>query len=110
MRYTGRLSLRPPELLASEARAFDEALEFRPHDRLVHAADERALSEPAVGTGNHVVAANKRTRRSATSSGCSTTLVWWLTTPGMSVRPSGSFTVVQTFYSCSWRAFAASIE
>ena len=33
----------------------------------------------------------KRRMRSATSSGCSTTLVAWLTTPGMRILPCGKF-------------------
>ena len=48
--------------------------------------------------------------RSATSSGCSTTLVEWLMTPGIRILPSGSFTSRQTCHSCSWRGLAASIE
>jgi len=42
-------------------------------------------------------------------SGCSTTLVAWLMTPGISTLPSGSFTSCQTFHSCSWRGLAPSI-
>ena len=43
----------------------------------------------------------KRRIRSATSSGCSTTLVAWLTTPGSISLSSGSLTSCQTFHSCS---------
>ena len=49
-----------------------------------------------------------RTSRCATSSGCSTMLVAWLMTPGMSTLPAGSLALCQTFHSCSWRGFAAS--
>ena len=51
-----------------------------------------------------------RVRRSAMSSGGSTTLVPWLTTPGTSTLPGGSFTSCHTFHSCSWRGLAASIR
>jgi hypothetical protein len=50
-----------------------------------------------------------RTIRSFTNSGCSTTLVAWLMTPGMSTEPFGSLTSFQTCHSCSWRGFAPSI-
>ncbi len=50
------------------------------------------------------------TMRSATSSGCSTTLVECVTTPGRMTFPSGSFTSRQTFHSCSCPALAASNE
>ncbi len=53
---------------------------------------------------------HKAAMRSATSSGCSTTLLAWLTTPGIRILPSGSFTSFQTFHSCSWRGLAASTE
>jgi len=46
----------------------------------------------------------------ATTSGCSTTLVAWLTTPGMRILPSGNFTSRQTLYSCSCRTLPASTE
>src|SRR4029450_1868769 len=51
-----------------------------------------------------------RTRRSATSSGCSTRLVAWAMTPGIRILPSGSCTSCHTFHSCSWHTLAASIE
>ena len=44
------------------------------------------------------------------SSGCSTTLVPWLTTPGTRILPGGSFTSCHTFHSCSWRGLAASMR
>src|SRR4029453_3281605 len=47
-----------PELPAGEPCALDQAFELGPHDRFVHATDERALREPAVGAGNHPVAAD----------------------------------------------------
>ena len=50
------------------------------------------------------------TMRSATSSGCSATLVECVTTPGRMTFPSGSFTSRQIFHSCSCRALAASNE
>src|SRR6185437_12528151 len=50
----------------------------------------------------------KRWMRCDTSSGCSTTSVEWVTTPGITILPAGSFTVSHTAYSCSCRAFAAS--
>src|SRR5882724_6176712 len=49
-----------------------------------------------------------RTSRCATSSGCSTMLVAWLITPGMSFLPGGSFTSFHTAHSCSWRGLACS--
>src|SRR5262245_60853468 len=49
-----------------------------------------------------------RTIRCATSSGCSTMLVAWLMTPGISTLPAGSLTERQTTHSCSWRGLAAS--
>src|SRR5262249_25139553 len=52
----------------------------------------------------------KRRMRSATSSGCSTTLVAWLTTPGKISLPSGSLMFSQTRHSCSWRTLPASNE
>jgi len=52
----------------------------------------------------------KRTIRSATNSGCSTTLVAWLTTPGRISLSSGSLTCCHTFHSCSWRTLPASNE
>ena len=55
----------------------------------------RPQSVPAM-TFSRPTSLAKRTMRSATSSGCSTTLVAWLTTPGMMILPSGSFTSCQT--------------
>jgi len=52
----------------------------------------------------------RRVPASATSSGCSTTLVSWLIMPGCSSRPSGSRTSSHARHSCSWRGFACSIE
>jgi formiminotetrahydrofolate cyclodeaminase len=52
----------------------------------------------------------RRTMRWATSSGCSTTLVEWLMSPGSRTRPSGSSTSFQTAHSCSWRGLACSSE
>src|SRR5581483_3982385 len=51
----------------------------------------------------------RRAMRSATSSGCSTTLVAWLITPGMRICPGASFTVFQTCHSCSCRGLAPSM-
>ena len=51
-----------------------------------------------------------RSMRSATSSGCSTSMLDWVMTPGISVVPSGSFRSSPHAYSCSWRGFAASKE
>src|SRR5215470_4797456 len=45
-----------PQLLAGEARAFDQCLELGPHDGRMNAAMERALREAAVGPGDHVLA------------------------------------------------------
>ena len=62
------------------------------------AMDERALRKTAVGAAHHPVGADEpaiRTMRSATSSGCSTTFVWCVTTPGTSTLPSGSSTSSQ---------------
>ena len=56
------------------------------------------------------IARAMRTRRSATSSGCSTMLVAWLITPGTSVLPRGSFTFSHTRHSCSWRGLAPSMR
>src|ERR1700693_4990267 len=38
--------------------------------------------------------------RSATPSGCSSTFVLLVTTPGITALPVGSFTSLQTFHSC----------
>ena len=48
--------------------------------------------------------------RHATSSGCSTTLVEWVTTPGMRIFPSGNFTSFHTIHSCSCLGLALSSE
>ncbi len=72
-----------------------------------------APAKPAIGRRDDAFAADqlaKRTIRSATSSGCSTTLVAWLTTPGRINFPSGSFTSCHTRHSCSWRTLPASNE
>src|SRR5699024_8438329 len=52
----------------------------------------------------------KRSRRWATSSGCSTTLVAWETMPGTRTLSSGRARSCHTVHSCSWRTFAASKE
>ena len=68
--------------------------------RRMHAPVELLLREPAIGAGDHVLAPHTRPRnagcRSATSSGCSTTFVPWLITPGARILPSGSFTSFHT--------------
>src|SRR5215469_18763730 len=50
----------------------------------------------------------KRRSRSAISSGCSTILLAWVMTPGMSTLPSGTLTRSKRWYSCSCRGLAAS--
>src|ERR687897_244484 len=42
------------------------------------------------------------------NSGCSTMLLAWVITHGISFLPAGSFAVSHTWYSCSCRGFAAS--
>ena len=77
------------------------------------ALDGLDLGEAAIGAGDDVLAPTslaKRTMRSATRRGCSTVMVWWVTTPGIRILPGGSFTFSQTRHSCSWRTLAASIE
>ena len=86
----------------------DNALELCAGDLRMHAP-----AEAAIGAGDHVFATDNvriTMSRSATSSGCSTTFVAWLTTPGIRIFPSGSFTSRHTFHSCSWRALPASTE
>ena len=98
-----------PQLLARKPRALDQRLELRPHDRWMHPAIERALRETAVGARHDVSRPSKlanRWMRSDTSSGCSTTLVAWLMTPGIRMRPAGSLTSFQTCHSCSCRGLA----
>ena len=83
----------PPQLLAGEAGAVDQRLELRPHDLRMHAREICHLRKAAVRARDHVLApdeAAKRTIRSATSSGCSTMLVAWLITPGISTVSFGS--------------------
>ena len=46
--------------------------------------------------------------RYAISSGCSMKFDFDSMTPGISILPSGSFTVSNSFHSCAWRGFAAS--
>ena len=78
----------------------------------MHALDERPLGEAAVGAGEHVLLPTtlaSRTSRCATSSGCSMTFVWCVTTPGISFLPSGSGTSSHTRHSCSCRALACSM-
>ena len=55
--------------------------------------------DPAAEAAAYVLpaASANPTMRSATSSGCSTTLVECVTTPGRMTFPSGSFTSRQTF-------------
>src|SRR5215468_7324289 len=48
-----------PQLLAGQAGALDQRLEFRPHDRGMDAAVERALGKAAVGADHHVLAADE---------------------------------------------------
>jgi hypothetical protein len=50
-----------------------------------------------------------RANRSVTTSGCYTTFVACLMTPGFSTVPSGTFTVSHTRHSCSWRGLLAPI-
>jgi hypothetical protein len=57
-------------------------------------------SVPAITFSRPTAPAN-RISRSATSSGCSTTFVLWLTTPGTRILPGGSATSVHTRHSCS---------
>ena len=45
--------------------------------------------------------------RQATNSGCSTMLVVWATTPGISILPPGSLAPSHTCHSCSCRGLAA---
>jgi hypothetical protein len=74
----------------------DQGFEFCPHDAGMHAPVERSLSKTAVGTRDDVFSRPTSgailTIRSQTSSGCSTTLVAWLITPGISTLPGGSLT------------------
>src|SRR5215472_9082018 len=66
-------------------------------------------SAPAMTFSRPTRAAN-RMIRSAISSGCSTRLVVWLMTPGIRILPSAGLNFSNTWYSCSWRGFAASNE
>src|SRR5215470_7510543 len=45
-----------PQLLAGQARALDQRLELRPHDRGMNAAIEGALGEAAIGADHYVLA------------------------------------------------------
>jgi hypothetical protein len=57
-------------------------------------------AETAVGAGDDVFSADdfsERNERSATSSGCSTRSVAWLTTPGNQDLPGGEFYVAPDF-------------
>jgi len=97
-----------PQFRRRELRAFGERFQLRPHDGRMNAPIEDALSESAIGAADNALA--RRTNRSATSFGCSTTLVVWAMTPGMSTRSGGNLAFSQTRHSCSWRGLAISSE
>src|ERR1700757_2604062 len=63
---------------------------------------------PMMFSGPRILA--KRSRRWATSLGCSTVVMWWLMTPGMRILPSGSFACSHTSHSHSCLGLAASME
>src|SRR5699024_3717238 len=69
----------------------------------------RPQSVEAITRSVPTASVNRRIRW-ATSSGCSTTFVAWLTTPGTSTRSSGTSTSFHTVHSCSWRTLPASKE
>ena len=48
------------ELAAGEPGAFDERLQFRPHDRRMDALHVRTLGKSAIGAGNEVLSPNQR--------------------------------------------------
>ena len=100
-----------PTAACSRFAPLRQRLELAPHGRVDLRLVGRLRREAAVGAGDHVLApddrANRRCAR-AISSGCSTMLDPWVMTPGMSTLPSGSLTRSQRWYSCSWRALAAS--
>ena len=111
-----RTGFRPrprPTAAARRSRALGERGELGPLDLRVNAPNEGALREAAVGPRRSRSPGRRRsasrTSRWATSSGCSTTLVWCVTTPGISFLPSGSETSSQRRHSCSWRGLACSI-
>src|SRR4029453_15743233 len=90
-----RLAMRAPSAIASSfAHMIDGC-----HRRLISSC-AKPQSVPAIRFSRPTHEAN-RVRRSAMSSGCSTTFVPWLTTPGTRIFPGGSFTSCHTFHSCS---------
>ncbi len=76
---------------------------------LLPAKVAKPQSEPAI-TRSRPTSLAYFTMRSATNSGCSTSTVEWLITPGISTLSFGSLAFPQIFHSCSWRGFAASNE
>ena len=108
------LIIRPlsgPQLPRGQRRPLDEGPEFRPLHRRMHGAPavlarsrSRCWRRPGPGRRAWPAAGT----RSATSSGCSTTLVAWLIRPGIRTLSSGSSTSCQIRHSCSWRGLAIS--
>ena len=81
-----------PKFAGRESRALPQRRSFA-HAICAWMRPPRPQSVPAM-TFSRPTSRAKRTMRSATRCGCSTTLVAWLTTPGMSSLPSGSFDVL----------------
>src|SRR5262249_38330143 len=101
-------NLAPPEVLRSELRSFDKSAQLSPGKLGVNAA-----AKAAIRAGNYILATDHRgiaKMRSATNCGCSTRLVGWLTTPGISILPGGTLTTCQARHSCSCRTLPASKE
>ena len=103
-----------PKLLARDPRTFDQRLELRPDDRRMHLVRSGERGKAAVGAGDHALAADhvgEAARcRCATSSGCSTSTVDCVITPGISTLSSGILARFHSSHSCSWRGLAASNE
>src|SRR5215831_1542986 len=101
-----------PELPRSEIRAFSHRLELLPNDGGMDlGAVEGLRREAAIGACDHVLATDqlgKTQEPLGDSSGCSTILLAWVMTPGMSTLPSGTLTRSKRWYSCSCRGLAAS--
>ena len=97
-----------PEGRRREAGAFDKRPQLGP-ERSAWTRPPRPQSVPAMMFSRPTIAAYRR-MRSATSCGCSTRLVAWLTTPGISILPTSSCACCHTRHSCSCRTLAASKE
>ena len=91
----------PSTSAASLAQATCGRISFEP------AKVAKPQSAPAI-TRSRPTTDAKRSIRWATRSGCSTSTVDWVITPGISTASSGSVTSRHTCHSCSWRGFAAS--